>query len=146
MQTTKHLTALAEKGDLDAWFQIGYRMAFGREYSKARPWKQIFIFWKTHKTKVYWYELAAKAGFAEAQRDLGYSYFYGQGVTKDEKKAVYWYKKAAVMNDEKALYNLGLCYKHGDGVAQSNRWAKYYFDKASKFGHKDAKKQLQSLG
>ncbi len=47
MRTTKHLKELAEKGDLDASFQIGYRLAFGRGFSKPRPWKQIFTFWKT---------------------------------------------------------------------------------------------------
>jgi len=46
MQTTKHLIKLAEQGDLNAWFQIGYRMAFGREFANSGPWKQIFPFGK----------------------------------------------------------------------------------------------------
>jgi hypothetical protein len=55
--------------------------------------------------------LAAKAGLIDGQRDLGYSYFYGQSVKKNFIKAIYWYKKAAANNDEKALHNLSLCYK-----------------------------------
>ncbi len=94
---------------------------------------------------IYWYQLAADAGLIEAQRDLGYAYFYGNGVKKDDGKAVYWYRKAAAMNDTKALYNLGLCYKEGDGVKKSSRWAKYYFTKATWFGHKDARRQLKEL-
>ncbi|MHA4810017.1 tetratricopeptide repeat protein [Flavitalea flava] len=77
-------------------------------------------------------------GDTEAQRDLGVSCFYGQGVQKDYQQAVAWYRKAARKNDPKALYNLGLCYKHGDGVEQSSRWANHYFVKAQKFGHKTA--------
>jgi TPR repeat protein len=88
---------------------------------------------------------AAKAGLIDGQRDLGYSYFYGEGIKKDETKAVYWYKKAASKNDDKALYNLGLCYKHGNGVKQSNRWAKHYFEHAKRFGHKEAAKELRAL-
>ena len=81
----------------------------------------------------------------DAQRDLGYSYFHGEGVKKDFKKGIYWYKKAAAKNDGKALYNLGLCYKHGDGVKQSKRWAKHFFTKALLQGHIKAKGQLKKL-
>ncbi len=88
---------------------------------------------------------AAKAGLIDAQRDLGYSYFYGEGIKKDVNKAIYWYKKAADKNDAKAMYNLGLCYKYGDGVIKSKRWARHYFEKADKFGHKLAKGQLKRL-
>jgi TPR repeat protein len=76
---------------------------------------------------------------------LGYSYFYGHGVKKDERKAVEWYKKAAAKNDAKALYNLGHCYADGEGVKQSNRWAKHFFTKAFEYGHRKAKGQLKKL-
>jgi hypothetical protein len=94
---------------------------------------------------IYWYRLSANAGIIDAQRDLGYSYFYGHGVRQDKVKAVYWYKKAARKNDGKALYNLGLCYEFGDGVTQSLRWAKYYFAKATQYGHQEATKKLKKL-
>lgn len=94
---------------------------------------------------MHWHSLSAAQGDTEAQRDLGYCYFYGEGVKKDDKKAVAWYRKTAMKNDEKALYNLGLCYKEGDGVKQSTRWAKYYFARALQLGHKMAKEQLEKL-
>jgi TPR repeat protein len=97
------------------------------------------------KKAVHWYTLAAKQGDIWAQRELGYCYFYGQGVKQDSLKAIYWYKKAASKNDDNACYNLGLCYKNGDGVAKSKRWARHYFIKADKFGHKMAKGQLRRL-
>ena len=71
-----------------------------------------------YKKAVHWYTLAAKKGDTEAQRDLGYCFFYGEGIRQDCKKAIYWYKKAAAKDDSKALYNIGLCYEYGDGVKQ----------------------------
>jgi len=76
---------------------------------------------------------------------LGVSYYYGEGIEKDDKMAVKWYRRAAAHQDDKALYNLGLCYKEGDGVIRSKRWALYYFTKADKFGHKKAKKHIVEI-
>ena len=39
------------------------------------------------KKKIFWYTKAAKAGLIDAQRDLGYSYIYGEGVEEDYEKA-----------------------------------------------------------
>lgn len=58
---------------------------------------------------------AARNGEEEAQRDLGYSYFYGQGILEDKIEAVHWYRKAAKAGDSKAQYNLGLCYAEDEG-------------------------------
>jgi len=100
---------------------------------------------RNYKTKVYWYKLAAEKGLIDAQRDLGFSYYYGEGIGKDDKMAVKWYRKAAARQDDKALYNLGLCYKEGDGVTRSKRWALYYFSKADKSGNKNAKKHIVEI-
>ena len=88
---------------------------------------------------------AANGGLIDAQRDLGYAYFYGEGVEKNYSKAIALYKKAAKQNDDKALYNLGLCYKWGDGVLKSVRWSKYYFEKSFSLGNKKAKAELKNL-
>jgi len=100
---------------------------------------------KDYKKMLYWYKLSAKAGITDAQRDLGYAYFYGHGIKQDMVKAVDWYKKAPKRHDDKALYNIGLCYEHGDGVAKSVRWAKHYFAKAAYFGHEHANEKLKSF-
>merc|ERR1712146_775087 len=42
-----------------------------------------------------WYEKAAKAGLARAQRNLAICYEYGRGTDKDVKLALRWYKRAA---------------------------------------------------
>jgi len=73
---------------------------------------------------------------------LGYCYFYGQGVPKDEAKAVYWYRRAAKAGDNKAQYNLALCYAAGEGVGKSQKWANYWLRRAASQGHLQAKKRL----
>ncbi len=88
--------------------------------------------------------LRAKKGDTEAQRDLGYYYFYGEGVKQDSEKAFHWYKKAAEKDDRKALYNIGLCYEFGDGIKQSNRWARHYFKKSSALKYRKATMKLKS--
>jgi len=42
-----------------------------------------------------WYERAAKAGLARAQRNLAICYEYGRGTDKDIKQAFQWYNRAA---------------------------------------------------
>lgn len=50
-----------------------------------------------------WYRLAAKDGFAEAQFNLGWMYYYGRGVTKNNSIAVMWLKMAADQGNVKAM-------------------------------------------
>ncbi|MCX6907207.1 MAG: SUMF1/EgtB/PvdO family nonheme iron enzyme [Verrucomicrobia bacterium] len=64
-------------------------------------------------------ELRAKAekGDAQAQTDLGRSYFNGYGVARDKVEAVKWYRKAAEQNYAEAQCILAHCYISGEGVA-----------------------------
>ena len=63
-------------------------------------------------------DIRAKAdkGDAVAQFYLGFCYYKGQRVAKDEAEAVKWYRKAAEQNDAEAQNNLGDCYANGQGV------------------------------
>ena len=65
-----------------------------------------------------WFRRAAVQGYANAQRDLGFCYENGQGVSKDAKEAVSWYRKAANQGYADAQCNLGMCYVHGQGVSK----------------------------
>ena len=49
-----------------------------------------------------WYRTAADQGHAQAQRNLGYMYQNGQGVTQDYSAAMKWLHKAQVLGDEMA--------------------------------------------
>lgn len=45
----------------------------------------------------------AASGNADAQYTLGYLYYYGQGVDKDEHQAMNWIQRAAAQGHEKAI-------------------------------------------
>jgi len=62
----------------------------------------------------------AEKGNADAQYHLGYSYYFGKGVAKDDVEAVKWWRKAAEQNLPLAQANLGLCYAHGLGMAKDD--------------------------
>src|SRR6267378_927852 len=76
----------------------------------------------------------AEKGNADAQYHLGYSYYFGKGVAKDDVEAVKWWRKAAEQNLPLAQANLGLCYAHGRGVAKDEVEAINLFRKAGEAG------------
>ena len=77
---------------------------------------------------------------------LGYCYFNGKGVSKDESEAVRWYRKAAEQGDADAQANLGYCYLHGKGVSKDEAEAVRWYRKAAEQGLEKAKVKLKVLG
>ena len=73
-----------------------------------------------NKQSVSNYMKAAEAGDAEAMRDLGICYAYGEGVGQSYAEAVKWFRKAADLGDAAAMFSLGVCYAYGEGVGQSD--------------------------
>ncbi len=61
---------------------------------------------KDYAEAVKWFRKAAEQGHAQAQNDLGCSYYHGNGVPKNRKKAIEWWKKAAAQGYEIAINNL----------------------------------------
>ena len=84
----------------------------------------------------------AQAGDAEAQFELGWMYYYGDGVKQDSAEAVKWFSLAAGQGLAQAQHNLGWMYDEGEGVPQSEGRAVYWYCKAAEQGHKDAKFNL----
>lgn len=62
------------------------------------------------------YLQSAEAGNAEAQFDIGYAYYTGEGTQRDYTSAAMWFKRSAKQNFAKAQYNLTYCYMNGRGV------------------------------
>ena len=58
--------SVAEKGDVDAQFQMGQYCFLAEKYTEA----------------FNWYFKAAQQGFSEAQHNVGYMYFSGCGTAK----------------------------------------------------------------
>ncbi|MDA9976050.1 sel1 repeat family protein [Alphaproteobacteria bacterium] len=56
---------------------------------------------------VKWFRKSAEQGNAKAQRNLGWMYKKGNGVTKDYAEAVKWYRKAAEQGLAGAKASLG---------------------------------------
>lgn len=62
------------------------------------------------------YLISANEGNAEAQFDIAYAYFNGEGIERDYASAAMWFKRSARQNYAKAQYNLAYCYMNGRGV------------------------------
>ena len=77
-------------------------------------------------------------GNAEAHFQLGYMYFRGVGVEKDDDKAVNYWEKAAIGGHPIARHNLG-CHEEYNGNME--RAVKHYII-AAKLGDEDSMKAL----
>lgn len=67
-------------------------------------------------------KVIAEQGDANAQFNLGYRYFHGDGVIEDDVEAVKWYHKAAAQGHAKAQVNLGICYAIAGDDANAVDW------------------------
>lgn len=72
---------------------------------------------------VEYFTKAAELGDAGAHSILGYMYWVGEGVEKDDDKAIYHNEKAAICGNPEARHNLG-CYEERNGNAE--RAVKHY--------------------
>jgi TPR repeat protein len=72
------------------------------------------------------YMILAEHGDVSARVNVGWMYYYGEGVPQDKVQALVWYRKAAELGDITSMFNLAYGYEHGDGVGQdldeSRRW------------------------
>ena len=114
---------LAEQGDADAQFNLGFMYANGRGILKDDA------------EAVRWYRLSADQGNAFAQYDLGVMYDNGLGVPQDDAEAVRWYRLSADQGNADAQFNLGVMYAIGLGVPQDDaeavRWYRLSADQGN---------------
>lgn len=88
------------------------------------------------------YIKAAEEGNAEAQFDIGYAYFNGEGIQRDYTSAAMWFKRAAKQNFAKAQYNLAYCYMNGRGVPRDYDKAFDYLKLSAENNYKRAQLTL----
>ena len=69
----------------------------------------------------------AAQGDADAQYNLGATYFKGTGVPQDYAQALKWYRLSAAQGDPRAQHNLGVMYEKGQGVPQDSTEAVKWF-------------------
>ena len=87
------------------------------------------------ETAVAEFTKLAEKGDANAQANLGYMYYAGEGVPQDYEKAVYWYRKAAVQGNKDAQYNLAVSYAFGEGAKQDLTEAAIWYRRAGEQNH-----------
>lgn len=93
---------------------------------------------QNYESAVYYYRLAAEAGFAKAQNSLGYCYYHGKGVEYDKDIALNWYLKAAEKGNADGMRNVGIYYEEKSNFTRAEEW----FNKAKKAGYKGIEKDI----
>ncbi len=113
-QAYKSFKRLADQGNADAQFAIGFMY----EYGKPRGGISYFFQTPDHAEAANWYRKAAARGSAKAQSNLGRLYANGLGVARSDAEAARWYRKAASQGLAEAQYNLGNRYYLGLSVSR----------------------------
>jgi TPR repeat protein len=119
MITTAALRALAQSGDPDAHFRLGYRLALGR--NRRKRWAEAVRHWS----------FAATQGHSRAMFYLGTCDDFGRGVGKNARRAMTLYLSPARRGHADAQYNVALGYRDGQGVRRNPTLAIAWFRKAS---------------
>ena len=87
---------------------------------------------------VGYYLKAAEFDETEAQFNLGYALYNGEGIKQDYPSAVMWFKRAASKQYPKAEYNLAFCYMYGKGVPCDYEKAQQLLIASANHGFADA--------
>ncbi len=84
-----------------------------------------------------WWPLAVH-GDPRSQSSLGFMYYSGLGVTRDDGQSLDWFRKAADAGQATAQFFLGLHYLFGRGLPRDAAMAHAWCDIAMTYGHEDA--------
>jgi TPR repeat protein len=89
---------------------------------------------KDYAKAVTAFERAAARGSVDAQRQLGFMYYHGEGVAQDNERAVALFQTSAEAGDIQSASNLGMMYEFGMGVGQDDSQAASWYRKAAELG------------
>jgi TPR repeat protein len=84
-----------------------------------------------------WWPLA-RSGDAKAQASLGFLYYSGKGVQRDDQQSLLWFRRAAEAGQPTAQFFLGLQYFYGKGVPRDLARAYAWCDIALTNGYSDS--------
>lgn len=94
---------------------------------------------KNYEEAVRWFSKAAEGGDSEAQNELAFMYYTGNGIEQDLTKAYDFFMDAALQGYVLAQYNLGIMLYTGQGVEQADLVKSYgWFSIAAANGHEQA--------
>ena len=132
------LIPLAKAGNIKAQVKLG------EMYADVMLWEHSNIR-DNYAESVKWYKLAAEAGDAKAQFNLGVMYDEGKGIPQDDAEAVKWYRLAAEAGIAGAQCRLGRMYDFGEGVPQNYTEAMKWYRLAAEAGMEAAQFNLGDM-
>lgn len=132
-EALKRLSALADKGDARAQFDVGFMHAYG---------------WGVPRDPgiaLGWYRKAAEQGLAVAQHFVGLAYVNAEGVRPDDAEAARWFARAAAQGFVSAQYMLGVMMLNGWGVSKDPVQAYAHLVMAGQHGVRSASRLVQRM-
>jgi hypothetical protein len=171
----KNLLILAEQGNPDAMYEIGYAYRYGegginKDRAKSDEWfnKAFNSFIKeaeqgnlnaVHKLgKMYEYGYYVEEDISKAaewylkaaekghiEAQDGLGTLYRSGPLKDHVKAFEWWLKAAEQGYPRALFNVASCYAKGEGVTKDINKAIEWYKKSAALGNDTAEYCIKKL-
>lgn len=121
-----------------AWLEAAARLGDNvAANSLVTPLRQGIGCEKDPTKSAYFCLIAAKAGFPEAQGQMGLNYWYGQGVEKDFDQAYAWLNMCALQGEARGLYLLGRATEEGIGCTPDPKEAFRLYQQASARGDKE---------
>jgi HEAT repeat protein len=98
---------------------------------------------------VKWYRLAAEGWHEDAQRNLGYMYYAGRGVTRDIVQAVKWFRRASARGRAVGLTLMGFTFAGGRererGLPQDDVLAYFFWSAAKAQGDAAMQRALDDI-
>jgi len=129
----KECLPLAEKGNVEAQYQIGLAYRYGR------------IVLQDYDQAMSWFKKAFHGGSLNAYSGIGGLYYEGKGVQQDYETAFMWFKAAAEKGHRSSQNMLAIMYRRGWGVPQNNVEAYAWQSVAKKLGSLGADRIMRSI-
>ena len=131
----------AHHGDAEARFELGKEYYCDKYYFDSRVDVP-----QDMSEAVAWWQQAAEQGHVDAQIELGYALYNGEGVSADKQWAAGWWEAAVEQGDPRAQYLLGVLYLELFGFtdAAANKAAECW-RLAAEQGHAAAQYRLGNL-
>lgn len=159
LEAKKWLRIAGDAGDATAMIWLSESLlGIGAEYEQCDLIAKVlesdddyargYLYFRCYNEKergVDFLKRSAENGNMFAQELLGFAYWYGSGVTVDNKKALEWFQKSADQGFSRGQYGLGRIYSTGIGADQNYSEAMYWFYLAMKQGNESARSYYKSL-
>lgn len=135
------LNTLAENGDADALFELGYYYYMG--YGFDGYWNRKYTYnFNDRKKAVEYLKKSAAQNNTCAQYYLGLCYNNAFGVIEDSEEAFRLVKLSAENGNHEAQYMLGMCFKDGTIVKRDVKKAYEWFRLSAEQGNPNAQREL----